>query len=421
MKATRRDFLKTAVGASALVSLTRLAPSFLCRTASAADSQGAGGKGTSLVVVQLSGGNDGLNCIVPYANDVYARSRTTLRLTASDVLRVNDDWGFHPEMKECRALFDEGLFAAVQGVGYDKSSREHPDAERDWHTAKPGDRRCQTGWIGRFADGVCDLHPGTAPAAMVSNVTRPLGLISERAIIPTLRSTADAMIKAETHAAAHSEARRLIGSAGVETLNPMLDLVRSSSLDARKATRAILDASPGSNAGYPDTRLAANLRDVATLIRAGAGFRVFYTVLGGDGFGGFDNHAFQKDHHASLLRELSGAIGAFIRDLDRDGLSSNVMLMTISEFGRTLTENGRHGTNHGAAAPLFLAGGALRGGLIGAPPDLQDLEGDAPRSQIDFRQVYATVLERWLGCDPMPIIGQRFEPLELLRAPSDAA
>ena len=121
------------------------------------------------------------------------------------------------------------------------------------------------------------------------------------------------------------------------------------------------------------------------------------------------------------MRELSGAIGAFIRDLDRDGLSSNVMLMTISEFGRTLTENGRHGTNHGAAAPLFLAGGALRGGLIGAPPDLQDLEGDAPRSQIDFRQVYATVLERWLGCDPMPIIGQRFEPLELLRAPSDAA
>lgn len=414
MTTTRRDFLKTTLGASALVSLSPFAPSLLCRTARAADLQGAGSDNTALIVIQLSGGNDGLNCIVPYANDVYARLRTTLRLTAQDVHRVEDTWGFHPAMTECRRLFDEGLFAVVQGVGYPESKREHPDAERDWHTARPEDTHCETGWIGRYADHFCESHPGSAPASMISTISKPLGLTAERAIVPTLRSPKEAAITADLHRAEHAAAAGIIGGARNGGANPLLAVVRESTATAHAASHRIAKAS-NPNVEYPDTKLSAHLKDVATLIRAEAGFRVFYTNLGGDGFGGFDNHAFQKDHHASLLRELSGAIGAFIDDLRADGLCDRVAVMTISEFGRTVTENGRHGTNHGAAAPLFLAGGALTGGVIGAHPDLADLDKDAPRHHTDFRQVYATMLTKWLGCDPVPILGGDFKPLDLFK------
>lgn len=415
MANTRREFLRKALGASTLVTLAPFAPPLLCRTALAAGPRQSGDDHTTLVVIQLSGGNDGLNCVVPYADDTYARLRTTLRLTASNVHRIDDHLGFHPEMKECRRLFGEGLFSVVQGVGYSKSSREHPAAERDWQTARPGDPHCPTGWIGRYADHACDHDPGSAPAALVSTISKPFGLTAERAIIPSIRSLRDAAIATGAHAAEHAKAVRLITGASPEGSNPALDLVRASTATAHDVARRIETASRATNADYPDSKLAAHLRDVAMLIRADAGFRIFYTDLGGDGFGGFDNHAFQKDHHASLLRQLSDAIGAFIDDLRRDGLADRVALMTVSEFGRTVTENGRQGTNHGAAAPVFLAGGSLKGGLIGNHPDLGDLDNDAPRHHTDFRQVYATMLDSWLACDSSAVLGERFGPIEIFK------
>lgn len=415
MATTRRDFLRSALGASTLISLAPFAPPLLCRTALAAGPRQSGDDRTALVVIQLSGGNDGLNCVVPYADDTYARLRTTLRLRASDVHRIDDRLGFHPEMKDCRRLFDDRLFSVVQGVGYPKSSREHPAAERDWQTARPGDPRCPTGWIGRYADHACDRAPGSAPAALVATIGKPFGLTAERAIIPSIRSLRDATIAAGAHATEHTEAIRLItGAAGCA--NPALDLVRASTATAHAVSRRIEGAAGATHANYPDSKLASHLRDIAALIRADAGFRIFYTDLGGDGFGGFDNHAFQKDHHASLIRQLSGAIGAFVDDLRRDGLADRVALMTVSEFGRTVTENGRQGTNHGAAAPVFLAGGSLKGGLIGMHPDLGDLENDAPRHHTDFRQVYATMLDSWLGCDSVAVLGDRFGHVDIFRA-----
>ncbi|HPA20841.1 MAG TPA: DUF1501 domain-containing protein [Verrucomicrobiae bacterium] len=416
MTQTRRQFLRATLQASTLVSLAPLVPSLICRTALAAGSRHPGDDRTALVVIQLSGGNDGLNCVVPYADDTYARLRTTLRLTASQVHRIDDRVGFHPEMKECRRLFDEGLFSVVQGVGYPKSSRQHPDAERDWQTARPGDTHCPTGWIGRYADEASDRDPRLAPAAMVSTISKPFGLTSERTIIPAIRSLRDAAITPASHAAEHAEAIRLITGTAANDPNPMLDLVRASTATAHQVARRIETTSHAPNTTYPNSKLGAHLRDIATLVRADAGFRLFYTDLGGDGFGGFDNHAFQKDHHASLLRELSDAIGAFIDDLRRDGLAERVALMTVSEFGRTVTENGRHGTDHGAAAPVFLAGGALKGGLIGKHPELGDLDKDAPSHHTDFRQVYAAMLDTWLGCDSAHILGERFDPVDVFKA-----
>ena len=152
------------------------------------------------------------------------------------------------------------------------------------------------------------------------------------------------------------------------------------------------------------------------MIRAESGFRIFYTDHGGDGFGGFDNHASQKENHAALLKQFSEAVAAFVADLEEDGLDDRVVLMTVSEFGRTVTENGRGGTDHGAAGPIFLAGGALPGGIIGAHPRLDDLDRDALRFHTDFRAVYATVLEKWLGIKSPPILGGQFGMMDLFRS-----
>jgi len=159
--------------------------------------------------------------------------------------------------------------------------------------------------------------------------------------------------------------------------------------------------------------LAGTLRIVAQLIRAELGVRIFFTELGGGGIGGFDNHANQLGNHCALLHQLSESVAAFVDDLQRDKLLDRVLLMTFSEFGRTVAENGRRGTGHGAGAPVFLAGGRLRGGLLGPHPSLTDLDAGAPRFHTDFRRVYATVLDRWLGLDAAGVLGEGFKPLDI--------
>jgi uncharacterized protein (DUF1501 family) len=165
---------------------------------------------------------------------------------------------------------------------------------------------------------------------------------------------------------------------------------------------------------YPSLTLAQQLRTVAQLIRADFGIRIYFVELGGGGIGGFDNHANQRDNHAALLREMSVSIGAFMDDLKRENLISRVLLMTFSEFGRTLSENGRRGTDHGAAAPVFLVGGRVKGELYGKHPSLTDLDQDALKFQIDYRNLYATVLQSWLGLDARPILGATYEPIDVI-------
>ena len=177
------------------------------------------------------------------------------------------------------------------------------------------------------------------------------------------------------------------------------------------ATRATANA-----ADYPVCGLAGDLRTVARLIRADVGIRIFFTEIGGGGIGGFDNHANQLGNHCALLGQLAESVAAFIDDLRRDKRMDRVLLMTFSEFGRTVKENGRRGTDHGAAGPVFLAGGRLKGGLVGSHPSLTDLDNDALKFHTDFRQVYATVLDRWLGLDSKVVLDRPFEPLDILKA-----
>jgi uncharacterized protein (DUF1501 family) len=198
----------------------------------------------------------------------------------------------------------------------------------------------------------------------------------------------------------------------------LLDFVCRASDAARRASRRIesLVRAPSASAAgeYPSFQLAGTLRTVAQLIRADLGIRIFCTELGGQNPGGFDNHAGQRDNHASLLRQLSESVAAFLDDLRRQKLLDRVVLMTFSEFGRTVAENGRRGTDHGAAAPMFLAGGKVRAGLVGGHPSLTDLDNAGLRFHTDFRRVYATLLDRWLGWESQAILGRQYEPLPIV-------
>jgi len=403
MSPTRRNFLKISTGATAFASLARAASPLLARAAFDAN---PGDSGRVLVVLQVAGGNDGLNTVVPYEDDQYGRSRTTLRLTANQVHKIGSGLGFHPELVGFARLFQEGRLSVVQGVGYPRMERgDHNLAMQNWQTAgrTPGEK---TGWLGRAADLAADPDTGNVPAVFVGPIAQPLSIHARRTVVPTLRSAKDWTLLVPDST---------LPPSATHASNPLLNFAASATAAGRvDAARVASVLGSGRGFDYPQYALAQSFQTVAQLIRADIGIRICLVEIGGVSPGNFDNHSNQAENHAVVLRELSASIAAFCDDLARDKVLDRTLLMTYSEFGRQLTENGRHGTGHGAAAPVFLAGGKLKGGLVGAHPSLSDLEADAPKPHTDFRALYATVLECWLGMKSEPILGRQFAPLDVL-------
>jgi uncharacterized protein (DUF1501 family) len=414
MSSTRRNFLKSSLGAATLFSLHPVVPAFLSGAAHAAVTQKQNSDKV-IVVLQLSGGNDGLNTVVPYADDEYARGRTTLRLTSTDVHKIDSYLGFHPEMKAFSQLYQDGLLSIIQGVGYPNSNRNHAVAIRDWHTGRPHQASCQTGWIGRTIDHACQRDSVDLPGVLVGNISPPLAINAENAIVPSIRSIDELTLHSSHDLYQPLSVKDSISNS--KTDNPMLDFLQQRTVCAFNKNKKIegITQSQKMNVEYPPFQLAQSLRTVAQLIRADVGIKMYYTELGGDGFGGFDNHANQRDNHAALLRQLSESVSAFVNDLKFDNILDNVLLITFSEFGRTVKENGRRGTGHGVAAPMLLAGGNITGGIIGSHPSLTDLDNDALKFHTDFRQVYATILDKWLGLDSKVIFGEKYQPLNILK------
>jgi len=416
MPYTRRNFLKATLRASALLPFASAVPNSLVRSLMAAESR-RDDRDTVLVVVQLSGGNDGLNTVVPYGDDEYARNRPTLRLPTKDLHKINSLMGFHPRMGGLMRLYKEGYLSVVQAVGYPNSDRSHEGAMRIWHTADPDQPSRQTGRLGRAADSTWDRKSTNAPAVFVGPITQPFGLNAQNVIVPSIRSLDDLTI----HEMPGHPNRQSQWQHGAELLradpeNPLLHVLQRCALNAYANDRRIeaVTKTAANAADYPPFRLAGTLRTVAQLIRANIGIRILFTELGGGGIGGFDNHANQLGNHCALLHQLSESVAAFVQDLKRDRLLDRVLLMTFSEFGRTVKENGRRGTGHGAAAPMFLTGGKLGRSLIGPHPSLTDLDNGALKFHIDFRRVYATVLDRWLGFDSRTVLTGKFPPLDIL-------
>lgn len=393
---TRRDLLKK----SALLSLAPVIPEFLARTAEAAQ---AGRDERVLVVVQLDGGNDGLNTVVPFADEAYARHRNELRLPPDRILKLNERVGLHPAMRAGADLVEDARLAIVQGVGYPNPSRSHFRSMAVWQTASLDEERHDGfGWLGRALDGA-ESGAQAVAAIHVGREELPRPLRARRAIAASFAEASDLKLQIS---------RTPVPSA--QDGSDLSAFVRRSVANAYATAEQLAESSEsggGDSTDYPDTELARRLELVVRSLKSGAAARVYYVVQPG-----YDTHAVQLPGHARLLQEFSGAVAAFLGDLAAAGLADRVLLMAFSEFGRRVAENGSLGTDHGTAGPMFLAGPAVRPGLHGETPSLSDLDpgGDLEWS-IDFRRVYATVLDDWLGLSSESVLSGRFAALPLLK------
>ena len=404
MSNSRRDFLKL-LGTAGVVSLAGPAPA-LWSQALAADSQPHGDR--VLVLVQMAGGNDGLNTVVPTNSDVYYKARPGIAIGKNVALKLNDGFGLHPSMTGFRDLWESQRLAIVQGVGYPKPDRSHFRSMDIWHAAH-FQERIPNGWIGRLLDSTASNQNAAWEAACIGLDKLPLACLGERVVPPTIQRLDEFRL---THTgrdtAVVSSAAWKQAAAAASPISQLDFLRRSATAAVTSAERlASLSKEYRSAAAYPSTGLAQRLKLVAQMITADLPARVYFVTLDG-----FDTHAQQLPGHAALLSELSGAVSAFFADLDDKGRGKQVMLATFSEFGRRVAENGSLGTDHGAASVLFAVTPEGKGGFYGTPPSLTDLDDGDPKFTTDFRRVYATLIERWLQRPAQPILGEAFSPLD---------
>jgi uncharacterized protein (DUF1501 family) len=412
MNPTRRDFLKTSLVGGGLATCGLTVPTWLSRTAAAAPAAGkAGAKDTILVVVQLTGGNDGLNTVIPFADPNYAKYRPTLKVAKSAVKKINDHVGLHPSMTALAGLLQDHALCVVQGVGYPNPNESHFRSMDIWQAgslaASPSE-----GWIGRALKG---LPRAGGFHIAGNNENSPLALAGAPVRVPSLAALEDFQLRTTAASGMDKMAQRKIIEGAVQPKMAganLLDFVHRTAVNTYASSKRLQEI--GKNyqpkVPYPNTALANHLKLAAQLITAELGARVFYVSLDG-----FDTHASQQNQHANLLQQLSDAMTAFYKDMAARGHKDRILMMTFSEFGRRVKENGSKGTDHGTAAPMLFVGGKVKAGTVGDHPSLADLRADNLKFHTDFRQVYATVLDRWLGVNSKEVLGQAFKPVEIVQ------
>ena len=383
---SRRDFL--ALGATGAIALGAPLP-ILWQRAMAEGK--AGPDQPVLVVLELNGGNDGLNTVIPFTDDIYHRSRPTLRVEPAKVLKLDSQLGLHPAMTAFRRLWDQGLLKVVQNVGYPNPNRSHFRSMQIWQAGAVGPAPT-AGWLGRASDaqpqfGSCFVGEDAVPFALQARRTVPSALASLSDYKPV----------------ANLAGVSVGDSNGDLLLKQIEERFQSTMKLAQRLDQAAVSIPPAA----PGT-LADRLRTIRVLLEKAPEHRLFYTSLGG-----FDTHIGQSFAHSDLLKTVADSTEKFLKDLRDSQLDERVVVLVYSEFGRRLQENGSGGTDHGTSAPLFLAGKRIEGGILGTPPNLADLELGDPKFKIDYRDVYATLLRRWLKIDPTPILGSRDDSLPL--------
>src|SRR5437868_4857688 len=434
---TRRKFLRTSMlGAAASWTL----PVFLEKTFFTLDAMAAeavtqtvtGKDGTILVVLQMAGGNDGLNMVVPFADDTYYRSRPQLGIAADKILKLDAYAGLNPKLAGLKAIFDDGHLSIIQGVGYPNPNRSHFRSTEIWQTASDADRNESEGWLGKYFDSCCsgaDPTVGVAigqemPQAFAAKTPTGIAFWQPEQFRWRPSENVEGRMSAEEFFF-----RQLNGSIGSQELAASeggsisaisgksktdlstIDFLTRTALDAQLSSDKILAIARKykSRVSYPKGRLAASLSVIACMIAGGLPTRVYYTSQGG-----FDTHAGQANAHERLMGELNDAITAFAADLKQQGNFDRVLLITFSEFGRRVAENANRGTDHGAAAPMFLIGGGVKPGLFGKHPSLTDLDNGDLKFSTDFRSVYGTVLDKWLRAPSQLVLGKRFATLPIV-------
>lgn len=396
----RRAFLAR----SSLIALAPTIPSFLGRAARAS---GNTPNGQILVVVQLSGGNDGINTVVPFGDEGYARNRVKLRIETKVLIKINDHVGLHPALAPAAKLLDDGRLGIVQGVGYPNPNRSHDVSMAIWHTARFDKTEHKSfGWLGRAMDEAPKPAHGSPHMILLGDENPPMAIRGRRSTTVALAHLRDLQLLSNAN-------RSEVVREDAQQSDDLAAFVERSALEAY-ATADLLEgvAKPKSaeKASYPQSQLAERLSMIGQLIKADFGTPVYYAVQDG-----YDTHAIQLSTHERLLEELATSLKAFLDDLKAAGVDDRVLVLVFSEFGRRVEENASAGTDHGTAAPIFLAGSKVKPGLIGATPSLTDLADGDLKMGIDFRQVYASILQNWLGLSSDSAVGERLPSLDLLQ------
>jgi uncharacterized protein (DUF1501 family) len=433
---TRREFLRRTVLTSAL---SWTVPTFLANTFSALQAEAAdaanpvtGKDSTILVILQMAGGNDGINTVIPHSSDFYYKARPRIAIKANDVLKINDNVGLHPSLTGFKELYDAGQLSVIQGVGYPNPNRSHFRSTEIWQTASDSEKFEKYGWLGRYFDNACSGCDPTIAVTVGRQMPQAFAAKNPKGIAVDnpqnyrfVAGTDDAqmveqsfrdMNEQPTDGGSSENSGGTISAINGPAVRPKgsaLDFLERTALDAQVSSDQIraISARTENKATYPATQLGGSLKLVAKLIGGGLPTRIFYVSQGG-----YDTHTNQQPTQARLLKDLGDSVKAFTDDMKAQGNMQRVLVMTFSEFGRRVQDNANNGTDHGAAAPMFIVGNKIRAGLLGQYPSLAptDLfQGDV-KYNVDFRCVYAEVLENWLKTRSEPILGRKFPPLQFV-------
>ena len=394
----RRNFLKT----SALISMSPLIPGFVARTAIGSEPDK---EEPILVVVEMNGGNDGLNTVVPFRQSKYQHFRRRVRVEKQQVLKLDDEVGLNPAMVGFKQLYDAGTLAIVNSVGYPNPNRSHFESMAIWHSANDdGNRPDGNGWLGQYLDTSIPKERIDLDGWFVGAGTVPPVLVNRRSQIASVERLQDLQFQSLSTA---KQASQL--SIGAQSdVSSFVSRCMTSSFASAEQLDSIMK-SKTTDVRFPATALGKKLSIISRLIRSGAQSRAYYTVQAG-----YDTHASQLGSHTNLLSELSGSIKALVDDLKQAKLDQKVVVLAFSEFGRRVEENQSQGTDHGTAGPVFVTGTHVKGGLYGDVPDLNDLEQGDLKVKVDFRQVYSTLLNKWLSVPSEKVLEQKYDELKFL-------
>ncbi len=354
------------------------------------------------VVIQLSGGNDGLNTVIPYRNDLYYKGRPALGIKKEAALKLTDEAGLNPALTGVKALYDEGSIAILNSVGYPNPDRSHFRSMDIWQTGSRADQVLQTGWLGRYLDAQCHGCNRPTQALEVDDVLS-LALKGEQAKGLAFKNPKT------LYGSSQEKFFRQIAGAHHDGEHPQADYLYKTMAETISSADYIFQQSKqkASSGQYPSTQLAQGLKTIASLIFSDIDTKVYYISLGS-----FDTHVLQANQQKRLFEELNGALQAFTADLKANHRFDDVMIFTFSEFGRRVAQNASGGTDHGTANNMFLISGALQQkGILNELPDLADLQDGDLQHKVDFKQVYATVLNKWLGADDRAILGASYDML----------
>lgn len=413
MNIDRRQML---CGAGALAGLSLISAPAMGSVRLAASPVFGGEVPRTLVLLQLSGGNDGLSMVVPYADDNYNRARRTTRIVEKDVLTLDNYRGFHPALTRLRAKYEAGQLALIEGVGYPNPIRSHFKSYEVWHTADPRGRSSGEGWIGKLVNAAWPesrdpnlvVHIGkNVPYSLYSLTHPPASFATPTGYKWAGDDTRRAALEKGGEVCEHGETE--VEREPANNLEYLRKVLRDGQASSESIRRAAIRYR--TKAEYDEDELAQALRDVAALSAGQIGSRIFSVELSG-----FDTHSDQKNRHDTLMRRLDASLSTFLDDIAGTEAGKNTLVVAFSEFGRRVKENGSNGTDHGVAGPMFVAGEAVKGGLYGRHPELAKLDDGDLIHTTDFRSVFATLIQSWLGVDATRVLGTKYPLLPLLRA-----